>query len=90
MKELVKNKVNELINIYKNPPFNWQILELGIYKYNGKINIYINYAGQGINSIIYNGLEGIKIDLTEYIELFVNGEINFDSIIEKCIEEMEE
>lgn len=30
MRELVKNKVNELINIYKNPPFNWQILELGI------------------------------------------------------------
>lgn len=80
-KKIIREKIHELINIYKD---NKNILELGIYNFNNKIDIFVNYPGNGINSIVYNGLTDKIVYLKEYIELYLNKEIYFNSILQKC------
>ena len=80
-KKIIREKIHELINIYKD---NKNILELGIYNFNNKIDIFVNYPGNGINSIVYNGLTDKIVYLKEYIELYLNKEIYFNSILRKC------
>lgn len=80
-KKIMREKIHELINIYKD---NKNILELGIYNFNNKIDIFVNYPSNGINSIVYNGLTDKIVYLKEYIELYLNKEIYFNSILQKC------
>lgn len=80
-KKIIREKIHELINIYKD---NKNILELGIYNFNNKIDIFVNYPSNGINSIVYNGLTDKIVYLKEYIELYLNKEIYFNSILQKC------
>ena len=82
-KKIMREKIHELINIYKD---NKNILELGIYNFNNKIDIFVNYPGNGINSIVYNGLTDKIVYLKEYIELYLNKEIYFNCILQKCEE----
>ena len=35
-------------------PFGWELRSVGVFSYNGKLESYIHYKGQGENSIVYN------------------------------------
>lgn len=73
MEELLKNfdlekEIIELIDTYKNPPFNWRIYELGIYKYNEKLEVYCLYDGQGTPEPLYNATSDYNIELKDIFD----------------------
>lgn len=63
----LKKEITDLVNCYFEPPFDWKVEQLGIYKYNGKLYSFCNYIGQGIAEPIYNGTEEYKIEITDEI-----------------------
>ena len=47
-------------------PFGWELRSVGVFSYNGKLESYIHWKGQGENSIVYNEEYDDIIDLTDY------------------------
>ena len=66
----LKKEVSDLVDCYFEPPFDWRINQLGIYKYNGKLHSFCNYNGQGIVEPIYNGNAEYVIDILDDIQSY--------------------
>ena len=45
--------------------FGWQLSAVGVFSYNGKIEGYITWKGQGMNEIVYNEKYDDIVDLTD-------------------------
>ena len=45
--------------------FGWQLLEVGVFSYNGHLEGYITWKGQGMNEIVYNRKYDDIVDLTD-------------------------
>ncbi len=63
----LKKEIIDLVNCYFEPPFDWKVEQLGIYKYNGKLYSFCNYIGQGIVEPIYNGTAEYTIEILDEI-----------------------
>lgn len=50
-------------------PFGWQLRSVGVFSYNGKLEGYIHWKGQGENSIVYNEEYDDICDLTDYADV---------------------
>lgn len=50
-------------------PFGWELSSVGVFSYNGKLEGYINWKGQGTNSIVYNEEYDDIADLTDYADV---------------------
>lgn len=91
MEKLLKNfnlqeEVSKLLNCYFEPPFDWSVYGLGIYKYDGQLHSYCNYTGQGIEQPIYDGAEYI-IDILEQIHNYFDISLNIKDYTEDEIKE---
>ena len=66
-------KVEEIRNLLEiardSNCFGWQLLGVGVYSYNGHLEGYINWKGQGINEIVYNGKYDDIVDLTDLADI---------------------
>ena len=69
MKEVIKmdkNKIRKLLeDAREENPFGWQLLEAGVFSYNGHLEGYITWKGQGMNEIVYNEKYDDIVDLTD-------------------------
>lgn len=83
----LKNEIADLVDCYFNPPFNWSVNQLGIFKYNGKLDSYCNYNGQGIIEPIYNGTAEYIIEILDDIHNYFDISPNLEDYTEEEINE---
>lgn len=79
----LKKEITDLVGCYFEPPFNWTVYQLGIYKYNGKLHSFCNYTGQGVEEPIYNGTAEYTIEILDDILNYFDISANLKDYTEK-------
>ena len=93
MKEIKREQVQELLETYKYPKLGWRIRGLGFYKFNGKLEDYVEYVGQGTPEPIYNNTADYIIDIKDNIENLIDtydleDKENFEEIVSIIYEDV--
>ena len=61
-----KEEVKQLLeDAREKNAFGWQLSAVGVFSYNGKLEGYITWKGQGMNEIVYNEEYDDIVDLTD-------------------------
>lgn len=79
----LKEEITELVDCYFNPPFDWRVNQLGIYKYNGTLHSFCSYIGQGIEEPIYNGTAEYVIEISDDINNYFDISSNLNDYTKK-------
>ena len=56
---------NLLEDAREEHPCGWELYAVGVYSYNGKLEGYITWKGQGMDEIVYNEKYDDIVDLTD-------------------------
>ena len=67
--------------------FGWELLEVGVYSYNGELQSYIIWKGQGIDEIVYNNKYNDIMDLTDLCDV---NEYELDLAVDIAMERIED
>ena len=67
--------------------FSWKLLEVGVFSYNGHLEGYITWRGQGENEIVYNKKYDDIVDLTDLSNTF---KYDIDTAVDIAMERIED
>ena len=84
----LKKEIENLIDCYFFPPFSWKVSNCGFYKYNGKINSFCNYVGNGIAEPIYNNNADYVIYLKDMIRNYFDISSNINDYSKKEVKDI--
>ena len=69
LKPITKSELTEVIRDLRQPhPFGWRLCSFTVYIYNGTVDYFVHYHGQGIIEILYNGKADAVLDLTDIVK----------------------
>ena len=67
--------------------FGWELYGVGVFSYNGHLEGYITWKGQGENEIIYNKKYDDIVDLTDLAD---TQEYDIDTAVDLAMERIED
>ena len=75
-----------LTDAMEEHPCGWELYAVGVYSYNGKLEGYITWKGQGMDEIVYNEKYDDIVDLTD---LANTQEYDIDDAVELAMGRLE-
>ena len=89
MQRIEREEMKKLLEYArKENPFGWELLEVGVFScYNGELETYITWKGQGMNNIVYNQKYDDIVDLTDLADI---QEYDIDTAVDLAMERIED
>lgn len=91
MKKITKTEVENFVKEFKNgTPMNWDICNCCALVRNDNIEFVVDYVGQGMSSLLYNGDYDKKIDIKDLFQSYrgIGGRNNIKETAEFIIEKI--